>query len=970
MIRAVMWNALMWKEYREHRAIWLTMSLVGGAGLYGLSRLLGPTWGLGYNSSHESLQSVAVLFAWAYGLICGAMLLANEQESGTMTFLDMLPVRRLELWLVKCLFGLLLLVAQVAVLIGFVVGLGITTTTGQLLATLLAMLVFGAFAMSWSLLFSARGENVLNVIGLSFAGQIAGALATLILLIPVDIVLALVLRGDEALHKLVLVCLGALGLTVGPILGSARLFTRLDRQRRGRLRLSANPQAPQAVWASWGRLLWLSYTQMRRLLIGLMFFSLVLGFLLPALGPVGWPALTLLLGVLCGVTVWSDEQLSAAFRFLGDQRFPLGRVWIVKVGLRFALVVLAAFVLLLPSLVLAMIHRVEASSLGERVPFFSDLLHCSLVGPIVPVGTHLALWLLYGFTVGQLSGLLFRKSLVAGVLALGMAGLLVSLWVPSLLGMGLHFWQVAGVPLILLLAGWLLMPAWAADRLLARGTFVRLGAALLAVGLWIGGGLWYRVAEIPDVPDQLDMPAFAASIPSLDNDEAGREIRGAWGQVDKLMPQLVDQRRIGKPLFPKLRAGNAQDTFEKEIEAVLRRGWPNGSSELGDWLDKTFQQEWFGRLATVPDLPLGVVEDARQLTFDTRRQKWADLVYLNRMLAARGLQQQAHGDPQAFVDNLRLSLTLSRSLQHLAPWDAALAGRRGELIGVAALDRWLEKLPNEAALLKRTLDILLQHEAGRPDGLDTVKAEYLIAQNSLEFVPDKLMDRQIRAHGNPQRDNPELYQAELSATALFWRVPWEHQRHQRILRVAFQGDPRQRHEARKWGGVALVNLVPRLRPRDNRDIALLHAAQLKVAVRLYQAENQGRLPATLNDLVPRYLANLPVDPFDGRPLRYRISTGEPLVWLDDAPVPAHPAQAGMGPPAVPPQEMPAAVAKAPAGQHVELPKMPPLKAVPAGQAILWAVGEDRHDDGGKRQGLHLTNTSFGEDLLYLVPPPR
>ena len=32
-----------------------------------------------------------VLVAWAYGLICGAMLLAGEREMGTLPFLDALP---------------------------------------------------------------------------------------------------------------------------------------------------------------------------------------------------------------------------------------------------------------------------------------------------------------------------------------------------------------------------------------------------------------------------------------------------------------------------------------------------------------------------------------------------------------------------------------------------------------------------------------------------------------------------------------------------------------------------------------------------------------------------------------------------------------------------------------------------------------------------------------------------------------
>jgi hypothetical protein len=43
--------------------------------------------------------------------------------------------------------------------------------------------------------------------------------------------------------------------------------------------------------------------------------------------------------------------------------------------------------------------------------------------------------------------------------------------------------------------------------------------------------------------------------------------------------------------------------------------------------------------------------------------------------------------------------------------------------------------------------------------------------------------------------------------------------------------------------------------------------------------------------------------------------------------------------------------------------------VPAGQGILWAVGEDHHDDGGVQQGKLSSGTTFGEDLIYLVPPP-
>ncbi len=40
----------------------------------------------------------------------------------------------------------------------------------------------------------------------------------------------------------------------------------------------------------------------------------------------------------------------------------------------------------------------------------------------------------------------------------------------------------------------------------------------------------------------------------------------------------------------------------------------------------------------------------------------------------------------------------------------------------------------------------------------------------------------------------------------------------------------------------------------------------------------GRLPATLDELVPRFLAEVPRDGMDGKPLRYRVANGEPLLY--------------------------------------------------------------------------------------------
>ena len=700
---------------------------------------------------------------------------------------------------------------------------------------------------------------------------------------------------------------------------------------------------------------------MRRLILGLMIFSLALGFLLPAAGPVAWPALTLFLGVFCGVTVCADEQAHGSFRFLGDQRFPLGRVWIVKVGMRFALAVFAAFLLMLPSLVLTIARRIESHSPQETLPpFVGNVLHSTLVGPVVPVGLHLTMWLLYGFTVGHLCGLLFRKSLVAAVVSLGGSVLLVSLWLPSLLGIGLHFWQIAGVPVILLATTWLLVPAWAADRLVARGTFVQLGVALVAVGLWTAGGLWYRVVEVPDVPDQLDMPAFVASLPTTEKNKAGELMRSACARVNSLERALAERRRNERHQQP--------DNFWSQLQEVLEHGWSGKTPAVAQWLDAMLQDNWVADLAEVPDLPPGVFENPKLLTIGSHMDKLQSARTLTTVLAVRGLQRQAAGDDAVFVENLRIGLTVSRSLQHDSPTIAALVGRATESVWPSALDCWLENLRGHPEVLERVLRTLIQYEVQMPDERESLQAEYLIALNTLEQTPEVLLHVSI--------DNSMKEDAEVQVAALAWLFPWEQERHHRILRVVFQGDNRQRRKAREWGGVlSQLGFRSDRLARPKRGLARLRVAQLKVALRLYQAET-GKPATTLDVLVPRYLPAIPLDPFDGHPFRYRLSRGERLGWPPPPQaVPGHGQPAGgAGPaPGGPPGAMVVAPPAAMAGMPEQGPPGPPpptTRFVPKGQGILWSVGVDSHDDGGVQQSLNEFGATFGEDIIYLVPPPR
>ncbi len=94
---------LAWKEFREHRAIWLMMVVMTcGLGM-GLAEIVAP----GDPVMALAVASLSILgMAGAYGVVCGAMMLAGEHESGTLVFLDIFLGRRHLLWLGKWCIGL------------------------------------------------------------------------------------------------------------------------------------------------------------------------------------------------------------------------------------------------------------------------------------------------------------------------------------------------------------------------------------------------------------------------------------------------------------------------------------------------------------------------------------------------------------------------------------------------------------------------------------------------------------------------------------------------------------------------------------------------------------------------------------------------------------------------------------------------------------------------------------------------
>jgi hypothetical protein len=97
--------------------------------------------------------------------------------------------------------------------------------------------------------------------------------------------------------------------------------------------------------------------------------------------------------------------------------------------------------------------------------------------------------------------------------------------------------------------------------------------------------------------------------------------------------------------------------------------------------------------------------------------------------------------------------------------------------------------------------------------------------------------------------------------------------------------------------------------KHKRVAAHVRLLTAELAVRCFQSE-QGRVPTGLEQLVPKYLRSVPLDPFSGRSMIYRFQGTN---WL------------------------------------------------------LYSVGEDGVDDGGKRAGRSVSGTVTKGDLFYDSP---
>ena len=165
--------AMIWKEWREQRAITLTVLAFGALALVLTSNFADPVSGRSIVDAAGARELMAPALAYLAGIVCGAILLADEKEVGTLEFLDTLPCQRRSIWIGKALFGIVLSTLQAVTFAVMALALDCGIPRVSNIGYVFALILIGLLAFSWGVLGGSLTRSTLGAVFLGAIGSFA-----------------------------------------------------------------------------------------------------------------------------------------------------------------------------------------------------------------------------------------------------------------------------------------------------------------------------------------------------------------------------------------------------------------------------------------------------------------------------------------------------------------------------------------------------------------------------------------------------------------------------------------------------------------------------------------------------------------------------------------------------------------------------------------------------------------------------
>ncbi|HJN10527.1 MAG TPA: hypothetical protein QF564_17705 [Pirellulaceae bacterium] len=860
MNTAIFWRVV-WKEYRQQRALWCAIVAAGiimqvGVILYSMLN----EWSELTNGLFTVALSVPVL----YSLGCGAVLFAGEHEAETFSFQRALPVAAGRIFAAKLALAVASLLALFPVL--WCVAWAFASWNLPDNSWHLQLWAGGTIAaievLFWAVFSSLLLRRVLPAAVVSGLIAVLLGYSSLVLVVAFDNLFQQQL--DEYFSTLPLRSLTALmALAVAIKLGK-RWFNEhppLSQMRRERTGVSVagSTRAATATHVMvMRRLVWHEWRQSRLTIFWLtagyialfIWFGCILSTLQSPRFHPQWEVMLVLLPVLATAlgasTFWSDQQ-GQRYHFFAEHGVRPRLVWFSRQltwGTVLAIVALIACIPLLfgwPE-----DEEIPAAALGLTVLLFAAGQTCSMFirSGIVAV----------------------FSAILCSLVLCGWSALLVSMrvwWVVSLLPL----------PLIFLWATWLYAPKWIQQRTSWRVRIATAASIMVPILIVLAATAAYRVYEIPAIKMSFT-PTIAETRAPIPPEAS--ETAGMYFEAISLLQSRVEVDEVGEVTITE-----RDEEWRRGIELFVAAS-ERPDCHFSNWSD-------LSNVAFFVDgrtLANAAIAEARQLTADGDLSGAAKLYDAIMRFAAHHYQQPSS----------HLYITYAQRIED-AVWP--------ELPKWAAHPEQTHKAVLE--MLIRVRDFSAKNELDWEQG---TRERYALVRRFIE-LDDKLISGYYGI---------DTVQGRLIAT-LYWLMPWERARTSRLLELYTESElQRLANQAtlppsRLWPWPVESTEEVTLTRRDGRrivvtekdlapwvrttpwfqlttafgfsyqrttDAAEMHrrAVQVQLALVAWSMEHE-ELPLILEELVGHGLEQRPVDPYTGQLFVYVREGVEQEVW-DDA----------------------------------------------------------------------------------------